>query len=98
MKTQKLIVDPVSEALRRFDPAFAPVYIKQYDDQSQVDLIVAAWCSDLELYSTLWFQFAGLFQISSFIWIKKDSDENDQYSVVLKTDLLHVQPPINEKE
>lgn len=98
MKTKNVIIDPVSEALRRFDPAFAPVYIKQYDDKSQVDLIVAAWCSDLELYSTIWFQFAGLFQISSFIWIKKDSDKNDKYSLVLKTDLLHVQPPINEKE
>jgi len=98
MKTNNVIIDQVSEALRRFDPAFAPVYIKQYDDQSQVDLIVTAWCSDLELYSTIWFQFAGLFQISSFIWIKKNSDGNDQYSVVLKADLLHVQPPISEEE
>jgi len=97
MKTQKLIVDPVREALRRFDPAFTPIYIKQYDNQSQVDLVIVTWCSDLELYSTLWFQFAGLFQISSFIWIKKDDDGNDRYSVVLKADLLHVQP-ISEKE
>jgi len=46
----------------------------------------------------LWFQFAGLFNIVSFIWIKKDDDGNDRYSVVLKADRLHVQPPISEKE
>ena len=98
MKKQNLILDPVVEALRRFDPSFVPVYVHQYDDQQQVDLVLAAWCLDREVYATLCLQFAGLFNIVSFIWIKKDDDGNDRYSVVLKADRLHVQPPISEKE
>lgn len=96
MASKAIILDPITEALRRFNPAFAAVYIKQYDDQSKVDLIIAAWCLDIEVYSTLWFQFAGLFQIASFIWIKKDSDGNDRYSIVLKTDKSHVEPAISQ--
>lgn len=96
MKNKNTILDPVTEALRRFDPSFVPVYVHQYDDQQQVDLVLAAWCLDCEVYATLWFQFAGLFEIVSFIWISNDSDGNDRYSVVLKTNRSHVQPAIAE--
>jgi len=98
MKTQNPILDPVSEALKRFDPRFVPIYVHQYDDRMQVDLIVTTQCLDSDVYNTLRFQFIGLFRIVSFVWISKDSDGNDRYSVVLKADRLHVQPPISEKE
>lgn len=96
MASKAIILDPITEALRRFDPAFTPLNVKVYDSGLQIDLLLAAWCLDIEVYATLWFQFAGLFGIESFIWIKKDSDGNDRYSIVLKTDKSHVEPAISQ--
>ena len=83
MPNKKVILDPIDEALRRFDPCFVPVSVKRDFINNRLQLDLAAWCTDREVYSTLWFQFAGLARIVDFMWEKVDKDGNDRYSVEL---------------
>ena len=84
MPNKKIILDPIDEALRRFDPCFVPVRVERDFMNKRLTLMLAAWCTDRETYCTLWFQFAGLGRIVSFMWEKQDADGNDRYSVEIE--------------